>query len=96
LFKAYAETVRQTHTLIIDSTHNPYLEALMKPLQALSRRFWITHVRDEEADVARGKALHSEILAAILERNVGRAEMASVALNDYLVGFALNTINEKV
>ncbi|WP_137390985.1 GntR family transcriptional regulator [Rhodoligotrophos defluvii] len=95
-FSDYAETVRQTHKLIIDSAHNPYLEALMKPLQALSRRFWMTHVRDENAEVLRGKTLHREILLAIAERNVRRAEAASLALNDYLVEFALRTVNENV
>lgn len=92
-FSDYAETVRQTHKLIIDSAHNPYLEALMTPLQALSRRFWLTHVRDEKVEIPRGKALHSEILAAISERDVARAEAASLALNDYLVDFALSTIS---
>lgn len=95
-FNAYAETVRQTHKLIIDSAHNPYLEALMKPLQALSRRFWMTHIRDEEAEIRRGKALHREILMAISERKARRAEAASIALNDYLTAFALGTINERV
>jgi DNA-binding GntR family transcriptional regulator len=95
-FSDYAETVRQTHKLIIDSAHNPYLEALMTPLQALSRRFWLTHVRVEKAEVARGKALHSEILAGISERDVARAEAASLALNDYLVDFALSTIGGNV
>lgn len=91
-FDAYAETIRQTHALIIDSAHNPYLEASMKPLQSLSRRFWITHIRDEKTEVERGKTLHREILTAISERNAARAEMASIALNDYLVTFALSTI----
>jgi len=93
-FSDYAETVRQTHKLIIDSAHNPYLEALMTPLQALSRRFWLTHVRDADVEIPRGKALHSEILAGISERNIARAEAASLALNDYLVNFALSTIDQ--
>ncbi len=93
-FSDYAETVRQTHKLIIDSAHNPYLEALMTPLQALSRRFWLTHVCNEDVEIPRGKALHSEILAGISERNIARAEAASLALNDYLVNFALSTIDQ--
>ena len=43
--RSYAETVRRTHALIIRAAHNPYLEASMVPLQTLSRRFWIMHVR---------------------------------------------------
>lgn len=93
-FSEYSESIRQTHKLIIDSAHNPYLEALMRPLQALSRRFWMTNVRDEDAEVSRGKVLHREILLSIQERNTRRAEVASLALNDYLIEFALRTINE--
>jgi len=95
-FTDYADTVRQTHKLITDSAHNPYLEALMTPLQALSRRFWMTHINDEQAEVLRGKALHHEILMAIAERDAKRAEAASLALNDYLVEFALRIIRQNV
>ncbi len=93
-FSEYAETVRQTHKLIIDAAHNPYMEDLMSPLQALSRRFWITHVRDKNVEITRGKELHREILLAILERDASRAETASLALNQYLVDFALKIIYE--
>ena len=94
--KDYNETVRQTHDLIIDAAHNPYIEALMAPLQALSRRFWMTHIRDENIDIHRGKTLHREILEAISERDVARGEVASLALNDYLVDFALQIIGRRV
>lgn len=89
---AYSETVRQTHALIIQAAHNPYLEALMVPLQTLSRRFWIMHVRDEQAEITHGKRLHQDILQAILARDTAQAGAASLALNAYLVEFALSVV----
>ena len=91
-FHAYSETVRRTHALIIQAAHNPYLEALMVPLQTLSRRFWIMHVRDEQAEIAHGKRLHQDILQAILARDAVKAGAASLALNAYLVEFALSVV----
>ncbi|QCI69464.1 GntR family transcriptional regulator [Phreatobacter stygius] len=90
--REYSETVRQTHALIIEAAHNPYLDALMTPLQSLSRRFWLMHVRDEQREVAHGKRLHQEILKAIAGREGARASAASLALNSYLVEFALAVI----
>jgi DNA-binding GntR family transcriptional regulator len=88
----YSDTIRQTHALIIQAAHNPYLEALMVPLQTLSRRFWIMHVRDERAEITHGKRLHQDILQAILARDTVRAGAASLALNAYLVEFALSVV----
>lgn len=90
--RGYSETVRETHALIIQAAHNPYLEALMVPLQTLSRRFWIMHVRDEQAEIAHGKRLHQDILKAILARDAAAAAAASLALNSYLVDFALSVV----
>lgn len=91
----YNETVRQTHSLITNAAHNPYIEALMMPLQALSRRFWMTHIADEHAEISRGKALHRAILISIAEKDPANAEKASTALNDYLVEFALQIIGKR-
>lgn len=85
----YADTVRETHRLIIAATHNPYFGALMAPLQALSRRFWMTHIVDPEREVTRGKALHRSILQGIRRRDPTEAEASSLALNDYLVEFTM-------
>lgn len=89
----YSETVRQTHALIIQAAHNPYLGALMVPLQTLSRRFWIMHVRDEQAEIALGKRLHQDILQALLLRDSDQAGAASIALNSYLVEFTLSVVS---
>ena len=95
-FQEYGETVRQTHGIITDCARNPYLGTLMAPLQALSRRFWITHIRDEAAEIGRGKALHRAILKAISDRDAPGAEAASRALNDYLVAFAAAVIGQRI
>jgi DNA-binding GntR family transcriptional regulator len=84
---AYAETVKDTHLLIVAAAANDYLADAMAPLQGLSRRFWFTHVVDHEAEIAAGAKLHTDILRAVLARDPDAAEAASHALNDYLVGF---------
>ncbi|MCK0198389.1 GntR family transcriptional regulator [Ancylobacter sp. 6x-1] len=89
---AYVDTVRRTHRLIIDAAHNPYLDAVMTPLQALSRRFWVMHLREPACEVARGKALHRALLAGVAARDIEAAQAASRALNDYLVGFAVDVV----
>jgi DNA-binding GntR family transcriptional regulator len=91
----YADTVRQTHALIIKAAHNPYLATLMTPLQALSRRFWLMHIRDADKEISQGKALHQKVLTAITERDLDSASQASLGLNDYLVQFALDVVSQK-
>lgn len=88
----YAETVKDTHQMIVEASHNEYLADAMAPLQGLSRRFWLAHVRDEEGEMARGTQLHLAILRDVLGRDADAAEKASHALNDYLVEFAYSTI----
>lgn len=88
----YVETVKQTHQMIVAAGHNEYLADAMAPLQGLSRRFWLAHLRDEEAEMKVGSALHSTILRAVLDRDPDAAEKASHALNDYLVEFTYRTL----
>lgn len=92
----YTHTVRQTHALIIRAAHNPYLDVLMSPLQALSRRFWLMHAQDEAKEVIIGKMLHQRIMYAIVLRDVDAACRASLELNDYLVQFSLEVVSHRV
>lgn len=93
--KEYIDTIRQTHSLIVDAAANPYLGTLMLPLQGLSRRFWIVHARHELDDIGHGKDLHRKILLAIANSDASGAALASRALNDYLVEFALAVISRQ-
>ncbi|MFC8411735.1 GntR family transcriptional regulator [Arthrobacter sp. NPDC057259] len=93
--RQYLETVKETHLMIVNASHNEYLADAMAPLQGLSRRFWITHVRDEQPEISQGSRLHARILHAILDRDSEGAEKASHALNDYLVEFAYRTIHTR-
>jgi DNA-binding GntR family transcriptional regulator len=86
--EAYAETIKDTHALIVAAAANDYLADAMAPLQGLSRRFWFTHVIDQQTEITTGSKLHSQILQAIIERDPDAAEAASMSLNDYLVEFA--------
>ncbi|MCW2131328.1 GntR family transcriptional regulator [Arthrobacter sp. VKM Ac-2550] len=91
----YSETVRRTHELITASARNDYLAEAMAPLQGLSRRFWLTHVLDEQHEIAVGSVHHRHILEAISARDISKARESSIALNDYLVEFALSVINSR-
>lgn len=93
--EGYGETMRETHRMIIEAAHNPYLGAHMRPLQALSRRFWFVHVRDEKREIEAGSALHRQILEAIANRDIENAAAASQGLNDYLVEFATEIVTRR-
>jgi DNA-binding GntR family transcriptional regulator len=86
--REYADTIQRTHELIASGASNAYLADALAPLQGLSRRFWIAHVVDEEAEIEAGSRLHVTTLEALLARDAEAAEHASHALNDYLVSFA--------
>jgi len=88
----YAETLKEFHELIAHAAGNEYLADAMAPLQGLSRRFWLAHLREESNEIQRGAAYCHAILRAILARDVTGAERSSLALNDYLVEFAYSVL----
>ncbi|MFM9974430.1 MAG: GntR family transcriptional regulator [Beijerinckiaceae bacterium] len=89
----YAEMLKDIHRLVVRAGNNEYLADAMAPLQGLSRRFWLAHVRDDGANEVRiGAAYYMSILNAVIAREPATAEQASLALNDYLVEFAYATI----
>lgn len=89
----YAQMLKDIHRLVASAGNNEYLADAMAPLQGLSRRFWLAHLREDGLhDVRRGAAHYVAILRAILAREPDAAEQASRALNDYLVEFAYATI----
>ncbi len=93
--REYAETVKGTHDLIANGSHNEYLADAMAPLQGLSRRFWFSRVVDEQAEIKAGSQLHIAILQAILGRDADAAETASRELNDYLVDFTYAAVQRR-
>ena len=90
--REYIGTVSDTHDLIVTGAHNDYLTTAMAPLQGLSRRFWISRLKDKHHEITTGSALHIAILEAIVAQNADAGEQASRELNDYLVNFALKSI----
>lgn len=89
--QGYVAALRQTHQAIGAATHNAYLRRALVPLQGLSRRFWMAHLTSVGVaeEIARGRSHHGTLLRAIVAREPEEAREASVALNDYLVSFAL-------
>ena len=88
----YAQTLKEIHGLVARAGNNEYLADAMAPLQGLSRRFWLAHLRDAPREIRRGSGHYLAILGAILARDAGAAEQYCLALNDYLVEFAYATI----
>jgi DNA-binding GntR family transcriptional regulator len=88
----YADTIKGTHDLVVAAAHNAHLADAMAPLQGLSRRFWLTHVIDNEAEIKAASKFHSAMLRAILDRDRDAAEGLSKDLNDYLVDFSFRTL----
>jgi DNA-binding GntR family transcriptional regulator len=84
---SYLETVKETHHLIAATAANDYLADALAPAQALSRRFWIAHMRDEQRQIETGSSLHRATLVAILAGDQDAAAAASSALIDYLEDF---------
>lgn len=91
----YADTIKGTHELIVTGAHNEYLADAMAPLQGLSRRFWLSHIVDEAAEIRRGTDLHVAILEAILNADAEAGESASASLNDYLIEFTYASLGPR-
>lgn len=89
----FPDFLREAHELIVSSAHNEFLSVAMAPLQGLSRRFWFSHLKEPELELAQAASLHSSILTAIAENDEVQAAAASVALNDYLIAFAYGTLS---
>jgi len=92
----YADMLKDIHRSVASAGGNEYLADAMAPLQGLSRRFWLAHLRDDGSkEIQRGSAHYLAILRAILAREPDAAEQASLALNDYLVEFAYAAIRRR-
>lgn len=94
-YRAFGPLLKQSHGFIAAGARNPYLAVAMAPLQGLSRRFWFAHLRDVAADLRDGAGCHVAILRAVHDQDPEAAAQASLRLNDYLVGFAHRTIQER-
>ncbi|MER3355869.1 MAG: GntR family transcriptional regulator [Hoeflea sp. D1-CHI-28] len=93
--REYIGTLTETHDLIVAGAHNDYLTMAMAPLQGLSRRFWISRLKDRTREIRIGSKLHIQTLKAIVAQDSASAEKASQDLNDYLINFALDSIRGK-
>ncbi|WP_312918502.1 GntR family transcriptional regulator [Kocuria sp.] len=89
----YADLLGDAHHTVAAAANNPYLSDAIAPLQSLSRRFWFHHVVDAQQEIEMGAELLGPILRGVMEREPTLAENASLALNDYLVGFTQEVVN---
>ncbi|MGB3484493.1 MAG: GntR family transcriptional regulator [Mycobacterium sp.] len=91
----FAEFLRSAHALVVNATHNEFVEVAMAPLQGLSRRFWFGNMSAPTQDLARAAQLHHDILASIADGDSDAAEAASLALSDYLFDFTYATLPQR-
>jgi DNA-binding GntR family transcriptional regulator len=91
----FATFLREAHAVVVDATHNEFVEVALAPLQGLSRRFWFGNLSNPDEDLIRAARLHHDILAAISAGDEDAAEKASLALSDYLFGFTYATLPQR-
>ncbi|ANI41554.1 GntR family transcriptional regulator [Mycolicibacterium vaccae] len=91
----FARFLRSAHALVVNATHNEFVEVAMAPLQGLSRRFWFGNMTSPSEDLGRAAQLHHDILASIADGDGDAAEAASLALSDYLFDFAYSTLPQR-
>lgn len=90
--REFAALLKRAHESIAAAAQNEFLETAMAPLQGLSRRFWFAHIVDADEELGVAAKLHRDILISISRGDEQEAISASIALNDYLVNFAYETL----
>ncbi|KAA9156577.1 GntR family transcriptional regulator [Amycolatopsis acidicola] len=91
----FGDLLKQTHTVIVDASHNEFISLAMAPLQGLSRRFWFAHLREPKSELRAAADLHGDILRAICHGDETKASEASLKLNDYLTDFTYRTLRNQ-
>jgi DNA-binding GntR family transcriptional regulator len=66
--------------MIVEATHNDYLELAMTPLQSLSRRFRFAHIPDVAEHLGIAADLHGSVLRAVAHGDEAEAVGAAQRL----------------
>ena len=78
--------VSQAFDLVVQASHNPYVNKTVGIVRAMSRRFWIYHLKRH--DYAPAAQAYVRLLRAVAAGQPDEAAAASDALIDYLEAFA--------
>lgn len=78
---------------IARAAHNEVASAAVRPLHAVSRRFWFFHGHDAR-DLPETAARHIDVASAVAAGDEARAIAANDALIGHLIAFARSTIPE--
>lgn len=91
--RKFGELLKRAHSLVATAGHNDYLQLALAPLQALSRRFWFSHLPDVAEHLRIAGKRHASILQAVAHGDSDEAVAASQRLNDYLVDLTYQALN---
>ncbi|SIO28120.1 GntR family transcriptional regulator [Halodesulfovibrio marinisediminis] len=87
------QCLQDIHTLVADSTGNPYFHNTMEQVQSLSRRFWFAN--KEESDNLKGSLIHRGIMRAVAFGDEEKAIQGSHELMAHLTEAAFRKITKK-
>jgi DNA-binding GntR family transcriptional regulator len=82
---------REFNEIVLRAARNPFAAAALEPLNALSRRFWYLHFRDEH-DLPTAAAVHANMAHAIADGDEGMALAAVDDLLDWVESFTRATM----
>jgi DNA-binding GntR family transcriptional regulator len=91
--EAFMRTDQEFNVLLDTVARNPIATRAMRPLRAMSRRFWFRNFPEQRDSLEMGAKTHTAVMVAVAAGDAKAAGEAMDALMDYVEGFARSTLN---